>query len=1534
MRKALLVGVQRYTGGYSDSIGEAVAADLDLMRAVLVQINVVVDKVVGGGENEMVTSSAIKVAVAQFLTTASADDDLIVYFSGHGKQYGDISYLVPSDANPYLPDPGSYLVPVRFEAELALCPARSVTFVVDACRNGDYVPHARPAEVPATVSQIFATEKFGTAGIGNSGGPASVFTRAVAGVVPTLNAEVRLDRARLRIQKRLDEICQLEGIAAQQIDVVSSIDEDRAPFPLFQASVTSATPEKWSRLLRSLFPDLISPYTGESVIDQRHFTELLARADRLEDEASRAGIADARMDARSEWTEPNLPSRLTKALLITVPGLGDSDFERMLLVGIVVAVESAFRTAEYEILGEGCSCQSVDILLASDPSLRRLAESDGPEAASLRQWIAHLAATRETVLGRFGALKAKLSETFQPFMPDAGVPEFKRAVDYAFSCIRLAFDTGTSWEDVKEVDEADGNIVHGYRIAALVRMTWLLSFDTRLFPLQTGMHLLAEKTADAGKTPIAESLDLLQHARWKRVDSLLDLDFWNRSAALDFGLRSIIEEINQDLLRHRQQVGGSLHGTTIPLAVAASRLVPEPHTFRLPHVMFEVSAAETQSLLMGTNLYHDSALAIRELFQNAVDACRYRDIRARTIGGPHYDDNWKPLVTFHRGRDGGREYIECRDNGIGMSTHELREAFAKVGRRFRDLPEYVEEVADWKQRGIAPFEPISQFGIGVLSYFMLADQIEVRTARVDRMLTVKKPLRVEINGGHSLFRIIDSALPDPIGGGTAVRLYLRPDKENIDLDAVLARIIRCPTVEVRYGKTRWSPGTLYHSDGKEAEVLLPAPELGVYLHHGVGEILINGIPTEGRDPITLLGCTISVGGWANPDLSIDRRSLLSIDRHALSERLRAAAQGADQSFALDVNWLIDFYYNDIRAADLIYAKFKNTALRINAYRDDQDGQDQPPKTLMIEPAVHGIYAGDPTLIKYHGTTSTLGQARISQLFQGADPLTALAGFPKFDNHLLALMQSATPSLSEFEKMGIRYRAADAVNTLFRQDWPLRSIMNFAEAHGVILGSAVAYVWAAAFLERPTSVFLRSEATRWSASRTGKRWSVLRDSPLSQIAVLGATSHASRLLFLNEKLLASEAVATAHAATPIGDLVPHVPAERISAVRKRLAYTSDNFARDRWYDDFQGIHKDTWEAVCRTISGNESASKHVKTTVDFARDGLSGAALIAASTDNDGIAPFYADSVPYISVLAAAVESRVPASDVTEALVRAGYQAPIPPDAGMLEKIATEHQFLWFGKGASAMTNPLEYLNHLPAVVDLGRTVGWERLADAIIDVANSSLTEGRLRHLGELNFGDPILLQRQAKAFSREFTFWDINVASLVICADRCELTYGEALEALLPYRNVARSWQLPDTLAPDLAGMAPIQGLYQMFEASTEIVMDAAKWALLGMRASAVTGRPMAELATSAGPLLASLGRDTSVLFELARLVPGRVHFDHLVIAGCLQMLPGGTSKAELEAMARPFANDPSSLAAKAEVMAQMPEMKWLEHDSSPGRD
>ncbi|GAA2764047.1 hypothetical protein GCM10010103_30880 [Streptomyces paradoxus] len=362
-------------------------------------------------------------------------------------------------------------------------------------------------------------------------------------------------------------------------------------------------------------------------------------------------------------------------------------------------------------------------------------------------------------------------------------------------------------------------------------------------------------------------------------------------------------------------------------------------------IRFRLDEERVQELLMGENLYRDRSLAIRELYQNALDACRYRKARSEAT---ETDSGYRGRIEFTQGYDEeeDRHYLECRDNGVGMDEITLSEVFSQAGVRFTDLPRFQEERQEWQSRGVT-MHPNSRFGIGVLSYFMLADEIRVTTCHMNGVDGRLREITVLISGPGHYFRVRPTGSPGSIG--TTVRLYLRDGEEAPSCVRELRRLLGIAefATTARQGRQTvvWEPGVLrprealaLRSDGFEAHGHLVSWQAGpdgedgqvVWCRHG-GGVLVDGIYAEPRvlrgvltapgDQRALRGAVVNLTGRTRPRrLSVDRTEILDADVCADVEALLRAAFPALLSAdppILDVAWLSEIAGRSPRLADIV-----------------------------------------------------------------------------------------------------------------------------------------------------------------------------------------------------------------------------------------------------------------------------------------------------------------------------------------------------------------------------------------------------------------------------------------------------------------------------------------------------------------------------------------------------------------------------------------------------------------------------------------
>ena len=263
--------------------------------------------------------------------------------------------------------------------------------------------------------------------------------------------------------------------------------------------------------------------------------------------------------------------------------------------------------------------------------------------------------------------------------------------------------------------------------------------------------------------------------------------------------------------------------------------------FELVECFFELESEYILKIFMGEELYSNKEVWIRELLQNAIDATL---LRKALID----EDNYRPEICISYGfRD--REF-QIIDNGMGMALYHVRKFFSKVGRSFYRSPELVEEL----KRKNKKFDPISRFGVGFLSVFMMAHSAEILTRHVQAPAfgddVEDVGLSVFIPGLMEDFYL--RKVPD-IPQGTKVTLELKKELKD-PIEDLVTRYLLCPPVDITVisakgrravieatrelsvfptvvGLGRWSSSfeiisVLVSSDDYEAMICIPVPKPG------------------------------------------------------------------------------------------------------------------------------------------------------------------------------------------------------------------------------------------------------------------------------------------------------------------------------------------------------------------------------------------------------------------------------------------------------------------------------------------------------------------------------------------------------------------------------------------------------------------------------------------------------------------------------------------------------------------------------------
>jgi hypothetical protein len=454
----------------------------------------------------------------------------------------------------------------------------------------------------------------------------------------------------------------------------------------------------------------------------------------------------------------------------------------------------------------------------------------------------------------------------------------------------------------------------------------------------------------------AKVVEQIARAEWQEVRRHRVLHLICDHPALDLAAREHVRSA-EDLLRSIQiripeLVGEDQSWTWMPTRLTDDHVAPLERNGRpvytTPPLQFRVRQKEIRELLMGEKLYGDSSFAIRELYQNALDACRYREARMLYVqrqGRP--TQPWNGRIVFRQGKDRkGRSYIECSDNGIGMGHTELRDCFAVAGQRFADTTDFLEEQANWLRcRPPIRIYPNSQFGIGVFSYFMLSEEIYVQTRRFERDGNLGEVLGVTISSSGSLFRI--RPIARETDAGTRVRLFLNSDVERVkpiscvDVLNELLWVADFETIAIHgHRRASWKPGGLRLPEelGKGSRVAQPTPDPALWWLSGQhGRILADGIATDASADFAV----INLRHQYRPELSVNRKSIQKHDqeyhRRLLLNNVGYLAECTPEWLDFTWMWMFASVFPDL--SDKLVAAFAARGAKLPVSHRERESKD-------------------------------------------------------------------------------------------------------------------------------------------------------------------------------------------------------------------------------------------------------------------------------------------------------------------------------------------------------------------------------------------------------------------------------------------------------------------------------------------------------------------------------------------------------------------------------------------------------------------
>ncbi len=195
----------------------------------------------------------------------------------------------------------------------------------------------------------------------------------------------------------------------------------------------------------------------------------------------------------------------------------------------------------------------------------------------------------------------------------------------------------------------------------------------------------------------------------------------------------------------------------------------KPENFSPISIQFQFDRERMLEFLSQELYQAEKYVFLRELLQNSIDAIRMRRAILQSQEKRSMNDFGEIHVRVEHNSSGFID-ITWTDNGIGMDQYIIQNYLAVIGKSYYQSD-------DFQRLGI-PVDPISRFGIGILTCFMISDSIEITTQKDRNLPPPSDALKIKIPALNRRFRI--EVVPDDISDvGTTVRLTVNPMKLNL-----------------------------------------------------------------------------------------------------------------------------------------------------------------------------------------------------------------------------------------------------------------------------------------------------------------------------------------------------------------------------------------------------------------------------------------------------------------------------------------------------------------------------------------------------------------------------------------------------------------------------------------------------------------------------------------------------------------------------------------------------------------------------------
>ncbi len=288
--------------------------------------------------------------------------------------------------------------------------------------------------------------------------------------------------------------------------------------------------------------------------------------------------------------------------------------------------------------------------------------------------------------------------------------------------------------------------------------------------------------ADISRTPkyvydFFQFKDKKSELKWEKNLSLVGKQITNYNVS--FNYMSTSPEQERDIRRYIEFVEKQILNTNKVLKYSSKKLNLSPiinltvrnnGSYKSADKKITIEYDKVKKILMGLELYDNETMFLRELIQNARDACKMREFYCKKLNIKYTP---KIVVSY----DEEKRQLVVKDNGIGMNDEKINNFFIKIGNSSYSDENFYEKYK---------FHPIGHFGIGIFSAFMASDEIDVNSIRFKEDGFFDEPVNIKLKIDEKY--VIDLETDKNAHEGTQISMRLNDSVKKLDKEFIVKKI--------------------------------------------------------------------------------------------------------------------------------------------------------------------------------------------------------------------------------------------------------------------------------------------------------------------------------------------------------------------------------------------------------------------------------------------------------------------------------------------------------------------------------------------------------------------------------------------------------------------------------------------------------------------------------------------------------------------------------------------------------------------------